>query len=508
MVHEEAIAVVSQVLEKSQGMSRAVYRGQANAKWQPHSGAVRRLSSTYGVEVLHDESELRKLVDQYHKEHLTLRMGVIDGEEMSYIQRLSVLQHHGAATGFLDFTDNPLVALWFACAEPSGQNGKVFILDIGDPLIAVNGRSLEDPFEVRPKTVYYEPDRALGARIVAQQSVFVVCNPLIPEGCFRTMELPKEVKKLVREHLALLGVSEGQLFADVPGFAAANSARAPLPDKADPTPDQLRRRGNRLYQQQRYAEALAKYKAYTKTHPDDAEVHALMGDALAALQRYHEAIQAYSDAIGNVGQLIDAESQAVAAPAAGRIMLHTLYFNLGNACAAIGDHPGAIENFDEALRHSSPQWRDVLYNRGNSKFAVQLFDEAYEDFSDAKAQREGSDAALAMGNCKVMEEKFEEAIRAYSDGIARDPENAAAHCRSNMVELGRFLHTLDRQNYSLIRLGNMLRIDTREKSGFFVFSGNQGNTGNTPSGMTGAPGGAGYERLPGFFVLIRPTSQS
>ena len=96
-------------------------------------------------------------------------MEVIDGAALSDLQRLSVLQHQGAATGLLDFTEYPLIALWFACEELPDRDGKVFVLDIGDPAIAHNARRMDDPFNGGQTVVYYEPDRSLGARIIAQQ---------------------------------------------------------------------------------------------------------------------------------------------------------------------------------------------------------------------------------------------------------------------------------------------------------------------------------------------------
>ena len=77
--------------------------------------------------------------------------------------------------------------------------------------------------------MYYEPDRSLGARIVAQQSVFVICNPpLIPDWRLRSVVVPKDAKERMTEFLARVGLSERVLFGDVPGLARANTRHKPL----------------------------------------------------------------------------------------------------------------------------------------------------------------------------------------------------------------------------------------------------------------------------------------
>ena len=96
--------IVDKVVDEAKCMSRPAYRGQAKAAWKLRSGGVHRLQKAYGDHTLDDENGLRKLVSDYHKD-LIGRMEVIDGEQMVDWQRLSILQHHGAATGFLDFTE-------------------------------------------------------------------------------------------------------------------------------------------------------------------------------------------------------------------------------------------------------------------------------------------------------------------------------------------------------------------------------------------------------------------
>ena len=112
----------------------------------------------------------------------------------------------------LDFTENPLVALWFACADKPERDGKVFAVDIGDPLAWTNGRKVERPLDEDQGLVYYEPDRSLGVRIVAQQSVFLVCNPRIPEWAVKEEKIPRDAKSGLREALERLGLSDRVLF--------------------------------------------------------------------------------------------------------------------------------------------------------------------------------------------------------------------------------------------------------------------------------------------------------
>ncbi len=502
--------VVQAVMDKSQTMTRPIYRGQADADWAPESGAVDRLRKAYGEDIPIDQSELRNLVAEYHREQLIMPMQVIDGAILSDLQRLSVLQHQGAATGLLDFTENPLFALWLACTEEPAKDARVFVLDIGDPQIARNGRTLEDPFEAGLFVVYYEPDRSLGARIVAQQSVFVICNPLIPAQHLKSVVVPQSSKGPLQDYLTRLGLSQMSLFGDIPGLAAANTRRTPLQRTEPLTAEQHRDRGNRAYQAGRYEDALAAYEAYVVVLPDVAQPHCLKGDALAALGRFEDANLAYTKAIENLDRPMDFGRQVIVdRKVAGSMMSRALYYNRGNVRAASGDHPGAIKDFDTALQHGDGPNRYVLKNRGNSKFALGMFPEAYRDFKAAWLEREGSGAALAMGNCKVMTGKFEDALQRFLNGTAAEPEGSAANCRANAEQARRIMETLNAHAFRTRREGVILFVEAahvQKTPTHFPFVGNQGNTGNIPSGMVTAHGGKGYAGAKGFAVVIVPPS--
>lgn len=499
--------VVGEILRLSAGMTTPVYRGQAEAGWKLQSGALRRLKDAYGDDLPGTENELRNLVDRYHSEKLILPMEVLDGSDLSKLQRLAVLQHQRAATGLLDFTKYPLVALWFACDELPDSDGRVFVLDIENHEVARNGRLMKDPFSEEQVVVYFEPDRSLGARIIAQQSVFVIGNPHIPDRFVKSIVVPRQSKKELRGYLEGLGLSETALFGDIPGLAAANTADTKMRVMEPLTADQYRNRGNRAYQAGRLEEALAAYESYAAVAPGVAQPYCLQGDALAALGRFEEANRAYTSAIDNLAQpMIGPGGKGIAVNSMSTAMSRSLYYNRGNVRAASGDHKGAVEDFDIALRQGMEPKTSVLFNRGNSKFALGMFEEAHEDFEAVWLAGEQSGAALGMGNCKVMMGKFEAALERYVNGSAVGTDGSAVHCQNNGEQVQRLLQTLDGNKFRLTHAGHTVVVETEGLEGLFAFTGNKGNTGNIPSGLVGTPGGEGYEGVDGFGVAIVPTT--
>ena len=485
--------LIQAVLEISKDMSRPVYRGQAKARWGVESGAVRRLVATYGEEVLKDEGRLGEWVRQYQTDELVIPMQVIGGEPLTDLQMLSVLQHQSAATMLLDFTENPLVAFWFACVDKPESDGKVFAVDIGDPLAWTNGRKVERPLDEDQGLVYYEPDRSLGLRIVAQQSVFLICNPRIPERVVKEVEIPSTAKSGVREALERLGLSERVLFGDVSGLAAQNAPGKPLRRAYALTPAQCRRRGNRAYQERQFIEALAAYREYAERAPEAAEPHLLKGNALAALERYPEAVDAYTEAISRSGRPLP-QSNVVWEQGFIEETLSVLHYNRGNAHAALGDHEAAVADFDQAVQHAANQPRDALFNRANSKYALGRFEESQRGYSAAGGNTR-RDTALGVGNSQLMLGNFREALASYLAGRGLDPEAAALHCGANGVELERMLEALGDSHYTVRVDGNDLVVETECLAGSFRIAGNSGNVGNRW-------GGSGYRGARGFKVKI------
>ena len=211
-----------------------LYRGQENEEWQVNSSAYRRLQRQYddppdALSYLW-QSYLKQIIDEIQLKYPSTYRGLRPLECMAH------LQHNKVATGLIDFTFSPLVALWFACADEN-INGKVIVLENDSEkieeiqTIEALGRDLEAFFDVDQEQ-WYRWSPTLDSRTVdtermtMQQSVFLFGLPEMDrEMIAQEITVPAEHKEKVRAELAKMGISEKTLFADLLSFFERNTAR-------------------------------------------------------------------------------------------------------------------------------------------------------------------------------------------------------------------------------------------------------------------------------------------
>ena len=205
-------------VEKLKG--RNAFRGQANAEWRLQASAYRRLLNK---QMKHSELAGFLFTGYLHERVDEMMMRFSAHSDMPPLKVMAQMQHHGAATGLIDFTESALAALWFACKDEQGKSGKVVAvrLDNGEKIQEI--KKHEDMKEPLEKFFPIEPDKKLWAwrpgdgdsRMVTQQSLFIFGRPDIGEE-FINDEFPvsAEEKGRYMEILGRMGISENFIFSD------------------------------------------------------------------------------------------------------------------------------------------------------------------------------------------------------------------------------------------------------------------------------------------------------
>lgn len=150
----------------------------------------------------------------------------LDFKPSSPWEWLAIAQHHGLPTRLLDWTTNPLAALWFAVEKPRTRRAVVWMLFPSDQDFVQDIESAS-PFTIR-RTKIFQPTH-LTRRIVAQNGWFtahkyMTGDRFIPlernkaySSCLHYVAIESIAFQGIREELDRCGVNRASLFPDLPG---------------------------------------------------------------------------------------------------------------------------------------------------------------------------------------------------------------------------------------------------------------------------------------------------
>ena len=160
----EYIRVLNQLRTSSKTM---IYRGQANSDWDITSSAYRELSKDAHNPVP------PTILKEYHQRLIAgvRRLHDISISNENDITILSQLQHNKAKTILIDYTYNPLAALWFACADKTcvDNDGCVYAIEesFTQNIFPLKSNVLDFLFKNTEITYVYHPYQ-INQRIINQ----------------------------------------------------------------------------------------------------------------------------------------------------------------------------------------------------------------------------------------------------------------------------------------------------------------------------------------------------
>ncbi|WP_047552979.1 FRG domain-containing protein [Methylotenera sp. G11] len=184
-----------------------IYRGHANYEWE--------LKPSIGRHFTRDWSEVVKYEIKSLEDFKKRAVPYIKVNPKTDIEWLCLMQHHGCPTRLLDFTSNPLIALFFASDPTTGKDGEVIAAKYSRSYENVSNDNLFN----RPNSFAYYPPH-ITERIIGQSGCFVYARtpnaPLNGKQITKT-SIPKSEKTEIRRELKELGISHSSLFPGVDG---------------------------------------------------------------------------------------------------------------------------------------------------------------------------------------------------------------------------------------------------------------------------------------------------
>lgn len=184
------------------------YRGQSDSNWKLIPKAGRPEYTTQNDSTIFKQWKRRARF-------------YIKQEKLDDWELLSIAQHTGLPTRFLDWSHNPMVALFFSCFENMDNDGAVYMFPPENYVIAETG----DPFNQKKEILFYQPITS-NERMANQFGYFSVHKNPGKEfdmtstiGVLEKIIIPSDLKKDLILMLNQYGINFLTLFPDLEGLS-------------------------------------------------------------------------------------------------------------------------------------------------------------------------------------------------------------------------------------------------------------------------------------------------
>ncbi len=166
---------------------------------------------------------------------------LLPSETLDDWDRLSLAQHYGLPTRMLDWTVNPMIALWFALSRPFGTHAGVWAYRPRKTNVPDEATMPESPFDVERTTVYrptaHSPRVAMQAawhtvhKYDSEIGLVAIDKMSIHWPHLALFRIPAETRDTVLNTLERSGVTVTTVFGDLSTLCANIAARHRPPQK-------------------------------------------------------------------------------------------------------------------------------------------------------------------------------------------------------------------------------------------------------------------------------------
>ncbi len=366
---EKVMQILKEIVEKSAD-GDYLYRGEPEHYCRVSSSLYRRREEIKieGLDIEIAQVEMLKSAQEF--------AGQMDEDDL-----LAQLQHFGSVTNLIDFTTDCLIALFFACDQKPGKDGRVILLN----------RTRHTLF--RPTT----PEN----RAIAQKSVFVRS----PEGFVepdKIVRVPHDLKEPILDYLSNLhGLRAATIYNDIHGFVRYHKGHESA---------YLEFYAGRAHQlREEHQEAIERFSTAIKLIPQLPSSHNNRGNAYAAQGNLDLAIRDYDRAIELNPRYVGA------------------YNNRGKAYMDMRKLNRAIRDLDRAIE-LDPYFAPAYINRGIVYGEKGAYDRAIQDLNKAIALDPSDAAAYTIRGVAYGKKcEYDLAIQDFDETIALNPRDAVAY---------------------------------------------------------------------------------
>ena len=385
------LAKITEIAEKSAD-DDYIYRGEQERHEQVSSSLYREYPHTEGI-----HSDIASVQKKILEEAKTYIGKTDDIDETDDIEILTELQHFGGKTNLIDFTEDYLIALFFACDGSHEKDGRVILL-----------KRESDDYAIR------KPQRTIN-RVESQKSVFVE-SPIGFVEPDIVVPIPIDLKIPMLDYLQKYHrIFIATIYNDLHGFIRRSAYIEFLrglnsQDKAD----EAKTRDEKY---EHYEKAVRHYTEALKLKPDFTDAYNNRGNIYNKKGDFDTAIQDYDRAISLNTKYADA------------------YNNRGAAYYHKGDFDTAIQDYDRAISLNT-KYADAYSNRGAVYYHKGDFDTAIQDYNTAiELNPEHVEIYNNRGLAYSAKGDFDTAIQDFSKAIALNSEYPEVYCNRGVARL-------------------------------------------------------------------------